>query len=272
MDLFFPQWQGSGATDEVYHGARLLRDHLSPPISFVDVPVQPLHPLTLEQNIWGRAVLIEQLSAARAILQQHDPSHIFSVGGDCAGEIASVSFLNAKYQGDLAVVWMDAHADMNTPASSPSKTLHGMPLRTLLGEGDASLLERAFSTLSPRQVFLVGTREFDPDEEHYIQQHQVSVLNDPQAFQGLADQITSAGFRQVYIHLDFDVLDPGIFPYTTAPSANGLSINRLMAILEALHRAFEVVGFSLLELAAAEPSSLTVIQPILDFYAHRDVY
>jgi hypothetical protein len=53
MDLFFPQWQGSGATDEVYHGALLLRDTLRPKMGFVEVPVKPLHPLELEQNIWG---------------------------------------------------------------------------------------------------------------------------------------------------------------------------------------------------------------------------
>lgn len=269
MRLFFPQWQGSGATDEVYHGAVLLRDTLRPKMDFVEVPVKPLHPLELEQNIWGRAVLLQQLDQACAILKQRNPSRIFSIGGDCAGELAPLSFLNHYYQGDLAVVWFDAHADMNTPESSPSKTLHGMPLRTLLGEGDEQFIQGMFSTLSPRQVFLVGAREFDPDEDRYIQQHDMNVFSPKriaQNIQELTDSITAAGFSHVYIHLDFDVFDPSEFPYTAFPTAGGLSIHQLLTIVENLHDKFQVVGFSLVELAPDENPSLAAIAPLLDLY------
>lgn len=269
MDLFFPQWQGSGATDDVYHGALLLRDTLRSKMDFVEVPVKPLHPLELEQNIWGRAVLLQQLTQANALLEKISPSSIFSVGGDCAGEIAPLSFLNHYYQGDLAVVWFDAHADMNTPESSPSKTLHGMPLRTLLGEGDAQFVQSMFSTLSPRQVFLVGAREFDPDEDRYIQQHDVKVFSPQriaQNIQDVTDTITAAGFRHVYIHLDFDVFDPSEFPYTAFPTAGGLSIRQLLTVVENLRNNFQVVGFSLVELSPDENPSLTAIAPLLDLY------
>ncbi len=270
MHLFFPQWQGSVATDKVYHGAHLLRDFLQPKMDFVEVPVQPFHPLVLEQNIWGRAVLLQQLAQACSILRQRNPSNIFSVGGDCACEIAPVSFLNHQYDGDLAVIWFDAHADMNTPESSPSKTLHGMPLRTLLGEGDATMIQESFSTLSPRQVFLVGSREFDPDEENYIQQHNVSLFSPEQLIQNpqnLVDAIANAGFHNLYIHLDFDVLDPAEFPYTEFPTANGLTIRQLLSVLEKLCDTFQVVGFSLLELAPGDHPSLTVIEPLLNLYS-----
>jgi arginase len=269
MDLLFPQWQGSGATDEVYHGALLLRETLRSKMEFVEVPVKPLHPLELEQNIWGRAVLLEQIAQACAILKQHNPSSIFSVGGDCTVEIAPVSFLNQHYQGDLAVVWFDAHADMNTPESSPSKTLHGMPLRTLLGEGDAQFVQNMFSTLSPSQVFLAGAREFDPDEEGYIQQHGVNVFSPQriaQSIQDLTDTITAAGFRHIYIHLDFDVFDPAEFPYTAFPTAGGLSVRQLLTVVENLRHAFQVVGFSLVELVPDDNPSLAAIAPLLDLY------
>ncbi len=271
MYLFFPQWQGSGPTDEVYHGARLLRESLPTKLDFVDVPVTPLHAVALEDNIWGYPALVDQLQAACSILKGHNPDAIFAIGGDCAGEIAPVSFLNQHYQGDLAVIWMDAHADMNTPASSPSKTLHGMPLRTLLGEGDSQMVKSMFSPLSPRQVFLVGTREFDPDEERYIQRHQVKgyspsdLARNPQ---NLMDQIEDAGFHNLYIHLDLDVLDPAVFPYTNFPSPDGLTVPQLMTVLEMLCDHFHVTGFSLLELAPREHTSLTGIAPILDLFTH----
>ncbi|MEO8610687.1 MAG: arginase family protein [Chloroflexota bacterium] len=270
MYLFFPQWQGSGATDEVYHGARLVRESLPTTINFVEVPVKLLHPVTLENNIWGYSVLVEQLESACATLKQHNPAQIFSVGGDCTCEIAPVSFLNQHYQGDLAVVWFDAHADMNTPESSPSKTLHGMPLRTLLGEGDPHMVQSMFSTLSPRQVFLVGAREFDPDEERYIQAHQVSLFS-PDTIarnpQNLIDTIANAGFNNLYIHFDFDVIDPAEFPYTAFPTANGLSIAQLMTVLDMLRAHFNIAGFSLLELVPGDNPSLAAIEPILSLFS-----
>jgi arginase len=267
--LFFPQWQGSGAIDEVYHGARLVHDALPTKLNFVEVPVKPLHPLTLEQNIWGRAVLLEQLTQACAILRQQNPSNIFSVGGDCTVEIAPVSYLNQHYQGDMAVVWFDAHADMNTPESSPSKTLHGMPLRTLLGEGDAEMIQTMFSSLSPRQVFLVGAREFDPDETRYIRTNHVSLFSPENLAQNpglLVDTIANAGFHNIYIHLDFDVIDPAEFPLTAFPTPNGLSIAQLMAALENLRDHFNVAGFSLLELAPGDKPSLAAIEPLLSMF------
>jgi arginase len=270
MYLFFPQWQGSGERDAVYHGARLLRDTLESKINFAEVPVKPLHPLTLEQNIWGRGVLMEQLDQACTILKEADPSHIFLVGGDCSGEIAPVSFLQQQYQGDLALVWFDAHADMNTPDSSPSKTMHGMPLRTLLGEGDDEMIHSMFSSLSPHQVFLAGARELDPDEERYIEAYYVSVFspeNLAQNPQKLVDEIRSEGFNNVYIHIDFDVLDPSVFPYTEYPTAGGLSIDQLMTVLEKLRDTFQVVGFSMVELAPGDNPSLDAIKPLLDLFA-----
>jgi arginase len=270
MYLFFPQWQGSGPTDEVYHGARMLRDSLPAKLDFVDVPVTPLHAVALENDIWGYSALLEQLESACAILNDHNPAAIFSVGGDCAGEIAPVSYLNQRYHGDLAVIWMDAHADMNTPASSPSKTLHGMPLRTLLGEGDSQMVKSMFSPLSPRQVFLAGAREFDPDEERYIQANQVRLFSPADLThnpQHLVDQVAGAGFHNLYVHLDFDVIDPTAFPYTAFPTAGGLSIAQLMSVLEILRDHFHVAGFSLLEVAPGDNPSLDTIAPILELFA-----
>lgn len=270
MYLFFPQWQGSGPTDEVYHGARLVRDSLPATIPFVDVPVTPLHSIWLEHDIWGYPALMDQLKSACAILRDGNPATVFSVGGDCACELAPVSYLNERYAGDLAVIWFDAHADMNTPESSTSKKLHGMPLRTLLGEGDAQMIETAFTPLSPQQVFLLGAREFDPDEERYIRENHVRVFS-PQLLAEqpgqVADVVANAGFNNIYIHLDVDVLDPSVFPYTAYPTPNGLTVPQLMVLLEALRSRFQVVGFSLLELVPGENPSLDGIAPLLALFA-----
>ena len=79
--------------------------------------------------------IIRQSTDAKALLDElAKPSRVFTVGGDCGVEVQPVSHASACYPG-LAVVWFDAHADLNCPSSSPSGHFHGMPVRTLLGEG-----------------------------------------------------------------------------------------------------------------------------------------
>src|SRR5260370_10128057 len=96
---------------------------------------------------------------AHHLLKKNNPRRIFPLGGDCGIDVVPISFLNKRYDGDLAVIWLDAHADANTPQSSPSKTFHGMALRTLLGEGVPQLAAASFSTLLPLQTFLAAVRD-----------------------------------------------------------------------------------------------------------------
>jgi arginase len=63
--------------------------------------------------------------------------------------MAPISYLNKLYGGDLAVVWFDAHGDLNSPATSVSQNFHGMPLRCLLGDGEETLKSACFSLLRP---------------------------------------------------------------------------------------------------------------------------
>jgi arginase len=172
------------------------------------------------------------------------------VGGDCSVEIAPVSYLNRRYAGDLALVWLDAHADLNTPASSPSGTLHGMPLRVLLGDGDSDILGQAFSKLDPRQVVLAGVRAFDPPERAYVEAQGLMHLT-ADAFARDPDELIGAirarGYRHIYVHLDFDVLDPTTFTSTEWPTPGGLTPDALGRVLVALQGAFDVVGLGATE-------------------------
>jgi arginase len=169
----------------------------------------------------------------------------------------------------MGVVLFAAHPVFQPADSSPSGMFHGMPLRTLLGEGDSQIVASMFSNLQPNQVFLAGAREFDPDEERYIQAHQVSVFSPDtlaQNPQHVVDAIANGGFNNVYIHLDFDVLDPAQFPFTDFPAANGVDMPELITVLDMLRDHFKIVGFSLLELVAGENPSLAPLQPLFDWY------
>lgn len=259
FELFFPQWQGSGRI-ELYEGAQLLYESLCERTSFTSIPVSSTYALTANQNILGHSQILSQLSAACRVIQSHNPARILVIGGDCSVEIAPVSFLNQKYGRSLAVIWLDAHGDLNTPSSSPSGHFHGMPLRTLLGEGSTDILNQAFSTLTPEQVFLVGTRELDPPESDFVRQHSLPMFSvnavNRRENGWLLAAIKSGGFSQLYIHLDLDVIEPQEFPHVACPVPNGINVESLRCLLIDLQDNFEIVGTSILEFCPIRSRSL----------------
>ncbi|MCZ0970589.1 arginase family protein [Streptomyces albulus] len=107
-------------------------------------------------------VLAASLRATRQALAEWGPGPLRTVGGDCGVELAPVSHAVARHGADLAVVWFDAHADLNTPASSPSGGFHGMVLRTLLGQGPAALLPPPDGRLDARRLVLAECARSTP--------------------------------------------------------------------------------------------------------------
>lgn len=267
LNLLFPQWQGSGTTNELYSGAMLIYERFQQLAQFETVPVLPIQELNIERNILGYSSIIQNLLSTKKIIQQYNPSRIFVIGGDCGVDVAPISFLDRKYDGDLAVVWLDAHGDLNTPATSPSKHFHGMPLRVLLGEGDEQIINLSFSKLHPKQVFIVGARDFDPPETSYLKQEKISLFS-PQTIENndrqLIDAIAKTKYNHLYIHFDLDVIDPSYFPFVKCPASNGLSIEAIVSLLQKLQSNFNIVGFSITELAAASKSDLEIIDRIIN--------
>jgi arginase len=261
--LFFPQWQGSGKTNELYASAMLLHEALQERIPFTEVRVERMQELLIERGILGYAQIVQHLQAAHATLLKQQPQRIFTLGGDCGIEIAPISYLNQRYSGDVAVIWLDAHADANTPASSPSHTFHGMPLRVLLGEGDEQITSYAFSTLRPHQIFLAGARDLDAAEAQFIEQQGIVSFNCDQLTKHLEDcieTIQQRGLTHVYMHIDVDVLDPAYFPYLEYPTPRGLSVEALMQVREALIKNFHLVGGSVVEFLPPEEGSKAIEQ------------
>lgn len=137
-----------------------------------------------------------------------------------------------------------------------------MPLRTLLGEGDPAILNQIFLTLAPEQIFLVGTRELDPPEGHFIQQHSLSLLPakavNESNYKRFLIQLQEVGFTKLYIHLDLDVIDPVDFPHVACPTQNGIHPNNLRKLLLDLKENFEIVGASILEFCPSQSAQSAI--------------
>lgn len=137
-----------------------------------------------EVGVVERDTLDEQSAALAAML----PARPLVLGGCCCAHVGAAQGLAERVE-RLGVVWIDAHGDLNTPETSPSGNLWGMPLRMLLDDG----------VVSPADVALVGTRNLDPPEVEYM------------ALAGIDDSLERAlaGVDAAYVALDLDVLDPG---------------------------------------------------------------
>ncbi len=266
--LLFPQWQGSGRTNELYTGAMTLYQSLKQTLPFAEVHVEPIATLQEEHDIVGYAHIIDHLQQIRTLLIDRNPRRIFSIGGDCGIEIAQVSFLNKLYEGDMALIWLDAHADANTPQSSPSHTFHGMVLRTLLGDGDPEVISQSFSSLHPHQVFLAGVRDLDPPEARFVEQQNLASFTCDQLtnnVQALIAAIQAQGFTNVYLHIDVDVLDPASFPYLKHPTPTGLTAEALTHVRQALLSSFRAIGRSVVEFTSPQ-DDVQAIEQLKDLY------
>ena len=141
MRLNMPQWQGGN--DPGYHFGSQLLAWLAPAaqgaVETVPVPEpKPGETLAVENGILGRAALVRQARAARQAIEKHRPDRIVTLGGDCLVDLAPIAYLNARYGGNLGVLWIDAHPDVMTPENFAQG--NAQVLGALLGSGDPELV------------------------------------------------------------------------------------------------------------------------------------
>jgi arginase len=173
-----------------------------------------------------------------------------TIGGDCGVELAAVS--HVADQGEIALIWFDAHADLNTPASSPSSVFNGMVLRTLVGDGAPGLVPAR--PVAPRNVILVGARELDAPEEEYLAESGITLIEvDSLTPKRLVDAVKKTGATRVYIHVDFDVLDPAELEGLDSPVPFGLTAAALIESIRAVKAKYQLLGAGLTEFTPTSP-------------------
>lgn len=273
MILFFPQWQGAGPGNRIDQPARQLMDALRPQLKALptaEIALDDTDVLERENGIWGRDAILRQLTDAQHQLAARSPERVFTFGGDCGIEVVPVAYLNDRFK-DFALVWLDGHADLNTPESSPSGTFHGMPLRVLMGEGDPGFTALVPKPLAPQQVLMVGVRDLDPAERDYIDQHNILNLpvETPDIPARIVAELTQRGIRHIYIHFDLDTLDPSAAPVMHYPAAGGFTLQAAVSIIEALASSFDVAGMSITEYDSLDGPG--IIAPLLDIFARLAV-
>lgn len=255
LTLVNPQWQGGGQGLTTYEGAHDLENRYLSKDSFIEVPVSTAEVSPVINEIQAYDDILRQTKAALEILETNKPKKVFAVGGGCDADLATMSYLNGLYDGDIGIVYFDSHGDINTPQESVSKRFYGMPVRTLLGEGDAGFIEALPSTLDPKQLVFVGLRDLDKAEAEYLSRANISVVSVDAAEAdsiSIVNTVKLKGYSKIYIHIDLDVLDPHVFPHVPLPAPDGLSLEAFSAALNALQANFEIVGIGLYEYKETE--------------------
>ncbi len=187
------------------------------------------------------------------------------LGGDHSIAVGTVSGIAAFAHGQrkkLGLLWIDAHGDINTPDSSPSGNIHGMPLAALLGFGAPELTSVGGPTpkVDPANVALVGIRSLDAGEKKRLKETgvQVHTMSDidrhgvPSAMKKALAQVTD-GTDFVHVSLDLDAVDPSVTPGVGTPVKGGLDYREAHLIMEVIADAGVMTSLEVVE-----------VNPILD--------
>jgi arginase len=189
------------------------------------------------------------------------------LGGDHSVAVGTTAGTAAHFNRKskrTGVIWLDAHGDMNTPDSSPSGNVHGMPLASIMGYGPSELTDLAGikPMVEPRNVALVGIRDLDAKERRLVKESGVHIftmrdIDERGMREVMADALRFAGddTAGIAVSLDMDFVDPGDAPGVGTPVRGG-------ATYREAHLALEMIADSKL-LASFE---LVEINPVIDVH------
>ena len=198
--------------------------------------------------------------AAKVVEEVEAGSIPLVLGGDHSVALGTLGGL-ARVHGPGGVLWIDAHSDINTPETSPSGNVHGMPLAAVLGLADEWFQSDAWPlpAIDARRVALLGVRSLDDGERRLLREAGVRVftmseidrIGVERAVSEALDRVSGGGF--VHVSLDMDALDPEIAPGVGTPVRGGLTYREA-------HLALELVA----ESGLAASFEVVEVNPILD--------
>ena len=156
------------------------------------------------------------------------------------------------------MIWIDAHGDANTPQTSPSGNIHGMPVAVLLGDGFSNLVNvgRKGPKLIPKDLVMIGIRELDREERARLQESGITIYTmrdiDERGMAAIANEALKklAHRKHLHVSLDLDAMEPHEAPGVGTPSNGGLTYREAMLLMEIIA---DSQRFSSLDLVEINP-------------------
>ena len=215
-------------------------------------------------GVMDKEVIIAQTRAALDILRIQSPDRIVTLGGECSASVVPFTYLADKYEGDVAMVWIDAHPDLTLPGDVYAG-YHAMAAAACMGMGDRQILAELPTRIDPSNVLFVGLRDWERDEVRERQVKYGIKHLAPEDVRENSDAIRawleSCGASKVLIHFDMDALDPAEIVTAVAAVPNGMKMAEVVRVINDIAQEKDLAG---LTIAEPMPRTAIRIQEMLD--------
>ncbi|MCF6464610.1 arginase [Clostridium sp. Cult2] len=181
----------------------------------------------------------------------------FIIGGDHSIGLGSISG-SSEFHNNLAVIWVDAHGDINTHETSPSGNAHGMPLGASLGAGESSLVNVYYDgpKVKPENVFIVGARDLDEGEIKLAEElnlnlytmDNIKMVGLKSVIHEIINKVNNSNVDAIHLSFDIDALDKSLVPGTGTPVENGFNLEEGKLILKEFLNTGLIKSMDLVEL------------------------
>jgi arginase len=232
----------------------------------LDSPIPETRKPRSERKRYIREIAAVSRRLYTRVLQAHSEGAFpVILGGDhslAAGSVAATSAFAAEEGDRIGLIWVDAHGDMNTPATTTTGNVHGMPLAALLGPEPSELarIGAAAPKVAPQNTVLIGVRDLDEAEKQRIRDSHVHLFTmkdiDRHGIATIVEEalaIAGRDTRGIHLSFDLDVCDPSIAPGVGTPVKGGLDYREAHMLMEMLADSGRLLALDLVE-----------VNPILD--------
>lgn len=180
------------------------------------------------------------------------------IGGDHSIGIGSVCGASKAFGlDDICVIWIDAHTDINTQDTTPTGNVHGMSLASVIGKGCKTLTNICGENpkIRPQNIIYIASRDIDEGEQKIINDNNITVLHMNEIVNEGIDNVivrlknilNNLSVSNIYLSIDIDVLDPEIAPGTGVPVPNGINLQQLYGLIDAIAQTKKIKGAELVE-------------------------
>lgn len=230
-------------------------------VKYHDIPIPSEHESNMRKGT--QVDLIAKLcnNLANATQKSLDEGRFpLVLGGDhsiAIGSVSGVSRYMRKQNQEIGLIWLDAHADMNTPETTESGNIHGMPVSALLGIGHKDLINicGSGSAVHASNTALIGIRSVDKEEKklcassgvNYYSSEDLKTRGANNLIGEVIEKVTKET-QGIHLSVDIDWLDPSIAPGVSTPSLKGASHDEAFAVLELIAKNTNILSMDFVEL------------------------
>ncbi len=219
------------------------------------MPREKLHPGNPKLKYLEEILRVSHESAEKTYKAIKEGDKVLAIGGDHSVNLGVMSGASVALKGNIGMIYLDAHGDLNTDKTTLSGNIHGMHVASLLGFGEKKLtyVYMPAKKLLRENLLLIGGKDFDKEEDEFIQEQKIKsftmmdlLANGMKPLFNLIDEMCKLT-ANIWVSLDLDVIDGVYAPGVGIPNVGGLTYREITAVAKYIGENCNVVGMDLVE-------------------------